>query len=92
MGKPVLINKTATDTEASVTQAYYGIKLLVNDAATGEGNLLIGLGNSVDDGTATYIMLKPGQSIENWDGIVGGKIFYKSSTGSVPFRFYQQGV
>lgn len=92
MAKPIFINKTATGTEQLVSQTFYGIKLLINDAASGEGNLYIGIGNSVDDGTATYIMLKPGESIENWDGIVGGKIYYKSSTGSVPFRFYSQGV
>jgi len=90
MSKPVLINKTATATEAVLTQVYYGIKLLINDATSGEGNLLIGLGNSVDDGTVSYLMLKPGESIEEWKGIVGGKIYYKSSTGNVPFRFYSE--
>jgi len=88
MAQVFLLNKTATATEQTNDHAYYGIKLLINDAVAGGGNLLVGFDNSVDDGNANYLMLKPGESVEDWNAVTGGKLYYKSSTGSVPFRFY----
>lgn len=90
MANPVWLNKTATATETSIVQTIYGIKLLRNDAAEGAGNLYVAFDHSVDDGTEDYIMLQPGEEWGVDEDIRAARIYYKSSTGSVPFRLYSK--
>jgi len=89
MASIVLINGSATVTESSITKTGYGIKLLKNDGAY---DLLIGLNHSVDDGSGDYIVLKAGEFIEDWDTQPFSVVYFKSSSGTVPFRLYSQNL
>lgn len=90
MAIPVWLNLTATATEANVSQTIYGIKLLRNDAEISGGNLLVAFDHSVDDGSVDYIMLQPQEEWGSDEDIKAKTIYYKSSTGSVPFRLYSK--
>lgn len=90
MAIPVWLNLTATATEANVVKTIYGVKLLRNDAAIGAGNLLVAFDHSVDDGSVDYIMLQPQEEWGSDEDIKAKTIYYKSSTGNVPFRLYSK--
>ena len=88
MARPVLLNLTATATEATSTKQGYGIILLKNDDTTND--LIIAFDKSTTNSENDYLVLKAGESIENWDVPVWSTLYYKSSTGSVAFRLYSQ--
>jgi hypothetical protein len=73
---------TATTNEATENVYVTGIELIKNDSTSGD--LLINLDG---DTTTNYIVLKAGEAIESWGDYACNYIKYKSSTGSVSFRF-----
>lgn len=88
MARPVLLNLTATATEASVAKTGYGIILLKNDDTTND--LIIAFDKSTTNADNDYLVLKAGEAIEEWDAPVWSTLYYKSSTGSVAFRLYSE--
>lgn len=90
MAIPVWLNLTATATEANVVKTIYGVKLLRNDAAIGGGNLIIAFDHSSGDGSGDYIQLMPQEEWGDDPDIKAKTIYYKSSTGNVPFRLYSK--
>ena len=88
MARPVLLNLTATATEQSIAKSGYGIVLLRNDDTTND--LVIAFDKSTSNADNDYLVLKPGETIEAWDAPVWATVYYKSSTGNVPFRLYSE--
>ncbi len=77
------LNGTATVTAAVVDLDLRTIELIANDSLTGD--LWISIDSLITDGN--YLVLKPGESFKNLD-ITVRSINYRSSTGSVSFRFF----
>jgi hypothetical protein len=84
--KPINFNGTATTTEQSFDKGFYQIKVLKNDDTTND--LLFNFDTPIDTVGGNYFVLKAGESIEDWEDIVFGKFYYKSSSATVAFRLY----
>lgn len=78
---------TATTVEKSVIVNVQTISLIKNDAPTdgSGGDLIVNWYGNTTNGN--QIVLKPGEYIDNWENVQCSTLYYKSSTGSVPFRF-----
>lgn len=79
------INGTATTQEQIETLVVYNVKLIKNDDIVGGNDLHIAMNDSAS-GT-NYIVLKPGEFFKDFSDDLINYISYKSSSGSVPFRF-----
>lgn len=84
--KPINLNGTATTVEQSFSKVFYQIKVLKNDDATND--LLFNFDKPIDTVGGDYFVLKAGETIEDWEDIVFGKFYYKSSAATVAFRLY----
>lgn len=73
----------ATTTEAKISGKFHEILFVANDDTTND--LILSLGMPYGDADAVTIILKPGESRENYPASYN-TIYYKSSAGEVAFR------
>lgn len=72
----------ATTAEQEVTIQCLEVKLIANDSTTND--LILSFGTPISEGN--YIVIKPQEKRVNYP-VNFNKLYYKSSSGTVPFRF-----
>lgn len=90
MASLIMYNETATSVEASKSKGViYSIKLIKND---GTADLYVGLNKSTSNTENDYILLQAGEYMEDLQIAPLTTLYFKSASGSVPFRVYGTGA